>query len=340
MEKNMKDYGWGILGLGDIFRRMMSALPAVPNAVLAAIGSRDILKAERFAKEYKFTRFYGSYTECINDPGVDIIYIATLHPMHVSLAIEALEAGKAVLCEKPVTVNAAEMKRIADCARKNNVFFMEGMWTRFFPVNRAVKDLIDSGRTGQITLIEADFGFGNWNSGIAVNPNSRLFSPELAGGSLLDVGIYTVSYCDYMKNGMKPMEIKALASMVDTGVDGMAAIIMKYPDGSLSVQRSAIVQNTRQCAMIYCEKCTIQVYDFWHPVKADINWTDGKEETVEVQLPQGVGEGYYYECEEVIRCLDAGLKESPLMTLNDSIRTMEQLDTIRSRIALKYPFEK
>jgi predicted dehydrogenase len=253
--------------------------------------------------------------------------------------LEALEAGKAVLCEKPVAVNVMEMNRIADCARKNNTFFMEGMWTRFFPVNRAVKELIDSGKTGQVTLIEVDFGFGSWNNGITAAPDSRLFSPELAGGSLLDVGVYTASYCDYMKNGMKPVEIKALASMVDTGVDGMAAYIMKYPDGSLSIHRSAIVQDTRQSAMIYCEKCTIEVHKFWCPVKADIKWIDGKTESIEVPLPQGVVEGYHYECIEVKRCLDAGLKESPLMTLNDSIRVMEQLDSIRSKIGLKYPFE-
>ena len=337
----MKKYGWGILGPGNIVKRFMTALPSVPNAVLAAVGSRDAAKAESFAREYGFAKSYGSYTGCINDPDVDILYVSTPHPFHMPLAIEALEAGKAVLCEKPVTVNAMEMRRVAECARKNNAFFMEGMWSRFFPVNRAVKEIIDSGKTGQVTLIEADFGFGSWNRGTVVNPKSRLFSPELAGGSLMDVGVYTASYCDYMKNRMKPMQVKALASMVETGIDGMTVIIMKYPDNSMSVQRSSVVQTTRTCATIYCEKCVIEVPGFWHPTKATIEWRDTKTtDTIEIPLVHGIGEGFCYECEEVMRCLDAGLKESPLMTLDDSIRVIEQLDAIRAEIGLKFPFEK
>ena len=337
----MAKYGWGILGPGNIVKRFMTALPQVPNAVLAAVGSRDAAKAGAFAKEYGFAKSYGSYRECINDPDVDILYIAVPHPFHKTLAMEALEAGKAVLCEKPVTVNAADFREVAECARKNNAFFMEGMWTRYFPVNRAVKELIDSGRAGQVTLIEADFGFGNWNRGVAANPGHRLFSPDLAGGSLLDVGVYTVSYCDYMKNRMKPVQIKALAAMVDTGIDGMTAYIMKYPDGSMSMQRCSIVQTTTTSATIYCEKCVIEVPGFWHPTRASITWKDTKTtDTIEIPLVHGIGEGFYYECEEVMRCLDAGLKESPLMKLDDSLRIMEQLDAIRAEIGLKYPFER
>ncbi|MCL2479990.1 MAG: Gfo/Idh/MocA family oxidoreductase [Treponema sp.] len=137
----MTKYGWGFIGLGKIVRRMLTALPSVPNAALAAAGARDAAKAEAFAREFGFAKSYGSYRECINDPDVDIVYIALPHPMHVPLAIEALEAGKAVLCEKPAAVNAADMKRVAECASRNNVFYMEGMWSRFFPVNRAVKEI-------------------------------------------------------------------------------------------------------------------------------------------------------------------------------------------------------
>ena len=337
----MKKYGWGFIGLGNIVKRMLTALPSVPNAALAAAGSRDGEKAKAFAKEHGFAKSYGSYSECIKDPDVDIIYVATPHPMHAECSIEALEAGKAVLCEKPVAVNTADLKRVIDCARKNNTFFMEGMWSRFFPVNRAVKAIIDSGRAGMVTLMEVDFGFGGWNNMNPANPDSRLFSPQMAGGSLLDIGVYTASYCDYMKNGMAPAEIKAMASMTGTGVDGMAAFIMKYPDGSMSVQRSSIVQTTRTCATIYCEKCTIEIPGFWHPTKAVIAWKDtGTTETIEIPLTHGTGEGFNYECEEVMRCLDAGLKESPLMTHDDSIRVMGQLDAIRAQVGLKFPFEK
>jgi len=337
----MAKYGWGIIGPGRIVKRMMTALPSVPNAVLAAVGSRDAAKAEAFAKEYGFAKSYGSYTGCIKDPDVDIVYIALPHPFHVPLSIEALEAGKAVLCEKPAAVNAADMRRVAECARKNKVFYMEAMWTRYFPVNRAIKSLIDSGKTGMVTLMEADFGFGSWSNRNAANPESRLYSPEMAGGSLLDVGVYPASYCDYMKNGMKPEKIKALASMTDTGVDGIAAFIMQYPDGSISMQRSSVFQTTRTAATIYCENCTIEVPGFWHPTKATVAWKDtSTTDTIEIPLVHGIGEGFYYECEEVMRCLDSGLKESPQMTLDDSIRVMEQMDAIRAEIGLQFPFEK
>ena len=139
----------------------------------------------------------------------------------------------------------------------------------------------------------------------------------------------------------KPAQIKAITSMVDTGVDGMTAFIMRYPDGSMSVQRSSVVQTTRTGATIYCEKCTIEVPGFWHPTKATVTWKDtGVTDTIEIPLVHGIGEGFYYECEEVMRCLDAGLNESPLMTLDDSVRVLEQLDTVRAEIGLKYPFEK
>jgi len=334
----MAKYGWGFIGLGKIVRRMLTALPSVPNAVLAAAGARDAVKAAAFAKEFGFAKSYGSYSECINDPDVDIVYIALPHPMHVPVAIEALEAGKAVLCEKPASVNAAGIKRVAECARKNNVFYMEGMWSRFFPVNRAVKEIIGSGRAGTVTLIDVDFGFGSWANRHPADPHARLFDAQLAGGSLLDVGVYTASYCDYMKGGMKPVSIKALASMTGTGVDGMTTFIMQYPDGSMSRQHSSIVQTTRTCATIYCEKCTIEVPGFWHPTKATVTWKDTSvTDTIEIPLVHGIGEGFYYECEEVMRCLDAGLRESPLMTLDDSVRVIEQLDAIRAEIGLKYP---
>jgi len=336
----MKKYGWGFIGLGNIVKRMLTALPHVPNAELAAAGSRDVEKAKAFAKEHGFAKSYGSYKECINDPDVDIVYVALPHPYHAAMSMEVLEAGKAVLCEKPAAVNTAEFRKVAECARKNNAFFMEGMWSRFFPVNRAIREIINSGRTGMVTMIEADFGFGSWNSRKAANPQSRLFNPQLAGGSLLDVGVYTASYCDFIKNGMKPEKIKALATMTDTGVDGMSAYIMRYPDGCISVQRSSVVQTTRTCATIYCEKCVIEVPGFWHPTKATITWKDtSTTDTIEIPLVHGIGEGFYYECEEVMRCLDAGLKESPSMTLDDSIRIMEQLDAVRAEIGLKYPFE-
>ena len=334
----MKRIGWGVIGPGSIAHRFLHDLTRCEGAGLAAVASRSSEKAAAFATQYGFEHSYGEYESLLKDPAVDIVYVATPHPYHHRHAIQAMEAGKAVLCEKPLAVNTGEAAEMIGCARRNGVFFMEAMWTRCFPVNKLVHERISSGRYGQVTLIEADFGFGSWNGGRVVNPDSRLFSPKMAGGSLLDVGVYCVSYASWVK-GAKPIEVKALANIVDTGVDGMTAALLKYGDGALAVLRSAVVQNTRQTAVIYCEKATIEVPDFWHPSRAVIRRNDGSVEELDMPYGQDGSTGFQFEAEEAMRCIGAGLVESPLMPWRDSLAVMETLDEIRGCIGLKYPFE-
>ncbi len=336
----MKQYGWGILGPGSIARRLMNDLPRCPQAVLAAVASRSPEKARAFADQYGFAASYGSCRELLADPAVDIAYIAVPHMLHQELAIQALEAGKAVLCEKPAAVNTAQLRAMIDCARQRKAFFMEAMWTRFFPVNQRVRQLLASGALGAVTLIEADFGFGSWNGGRAANPQSRIFAPELAGGSLLDVGVYCVSYVTWMK-GAQPVDIKALSTKVDTGVDGMTAAIFQYADGAMAVLRSSVVQATRQAAMIYCEKGTIEVPDFYHPARAIVHYAekDRPDELIAIPYQDNGGTGFNYEAAAVMACLDRGWTECPDMTWQQSLEVMELLDAIRREIGLRYPFE-
>jgi len=334
----MKQYGWGILGPGSIATRFMNDLVRCPQAKLAAVASRDTEKAHAFAERYGFTSSYGSYQEMLADPAVDIVYIAVPHPLHHSLAIAAMEAGKAVLCEKPVALHAAQMRDMAACAARNGTFFMEAMWTRFFPVNQRVHEILASGALGAVTLMEVDFGFGSWNAGKVTNPQARLFAPSLAGGSLLDVGVYCVSYATWMK-GENPVQIKALDSKVETGVDGMTAALFRYADGGLAVLRSCIVQNTKQVATIYCEKGTIEVPDFWHPSRAVIQYREAgrSAEIIEMPFDTDGATGFQYEAEAVMQCLDQGLKESPVLTWQQSIEIMELLDSIREETGLSIP---
>lgn len=337
----MDKIGWGVLGPGRIARRFLNDLPRCEGARLVAVASRSAKKAKEFAQEYQFEKSYGSYEELACDPEVDIVYVATPHPFHLEHALLCMNAGKAVLCEKPVTVNAAEAREVTDCARRNNVFFMEAMWTRHFPVNRRVRDLIAGGLLGQVTLLQADFGFGAWNGGRVSDPEGRLFSPALAGGSLLDVGVYCVSYAAYM-TGQKPSSVAASATMLETGVDGMTACLLHYDSGAMAMLESSVVQTTRQTAVIYCEHATIEVPDFWHPSRATIRYREAGRPDEVIDLPYGGdgATGFGFEAEEAMTCLRAGLKQSPRMPWSESVEIMETLDEIRECIGLRYPFEK
>ena len=336
----MKTYGWGIIGLGGIAHRFMNDLPRCPQARLAAVASRSADKAAAFAERYGFAKSYGSYDEILNDPNVDILYIATPHALHSELAIKGLNAGKAVLCEKAVTVNSGEIRSVIEAARRSGQFFMEGMWTRFFPVSRQIHERISAGEFGRVTLAEVDFGFGRWQSGKVDNPSSRLFAADMAGGALLDVGCYCVSYATWMK-GSQPVSVGALTTIVETGVDGMTNAILQFDDETMAVVRASIVQNTRQRALIYCDEATIEVPDFWHPSRAVIHYqTSGRaDELIEIPYDQDGAAGFKYEAQMVMDCLDQGLVECPLMPWADSAGVMATLDKIRSEIGLKYPFE-
>ncbi len=334
----MKQYGWGILGPGSIAKRFMNDLPRCPQARLAAVASRDPEKAQAFADQYHFERSYGSYGALLEDPTVDIVYISVPHTLHHDLSIQALQAGKAVLCEKPAAVNAAQIRSVVECANQNKTFFMEAMWTRFFPVNQRIRQMIGSGDLGAVTLIEVDFGFGSWNNGKVTNPQGRLFDPKLAGGSLLDVGVYCVSYATWMK-GARPVQIKAMDSRLETGVDGMTSALFRYEDGGMAIIRSSIVQTTRQTAVIYCEKATIEVFDFWHPSRAVVHYRDNNlpDEVIEIPFQDDGATGFQFEAEAVMACLDGGLLESPVQTWQQSIEVMEILDAIRGETGLQVP---
>ena len=336
----MKQYGWGILGPGSIATRFMNDLVRCPQATLAAVASRDADKAKAFAERYGFSSSYGSYEALLADPAVDIVYIAVPHPLHHRWSIAAMEAGKAVLCEKPVALDAGQMRDMAACAARNGTFFMEAMWTRFFPVNQRIHEILSSGALGAITLLEADFGFGSWSGGKVANPQARLYAPSLAGGSLLDVGVYCVSYATWMK-GALPVQIKALDSKVETGVDGMTAMLFRYADGGLAVLRSCIVQNTRQGATLYCEKGTVEIPDFWHPSRAVIRYREAgrADETIEMPYDADGATGFQFEAEAVMKCLDQGLTESPVLTWQQSIDIMMLLDGIREETGLSVPTE-
>lgn len=324
----MKTYNWGILGTGFIARKMADALSFVPQARLYAIGSRSKQNALEFASIYKTEKAYGSYEELVNDPEVDIVYVATPHNLHYENTIMSLNHGKNVLCEKPFAVNGTEVRRMIEKAREKKLFLMEALWTRFLPNLIRAKELVDEGITGKIRLIKADFGIN-----VPFNPLHRLYNKKLIGGSLLDLGIYPVFFSLFFLG--KPEKITATAGIGSTDVDYSCSITFGYKDETLAVMYSSCVAKTDITAAIYGEKATIVFDNFWYmPVPVKIIHSDGRSENIPFHFE---GNGYNYEASEVIRRLNEGKTQSDLMSWDDSLLLIDTLDNIRKEIGLVYP---
>ena len=320
---------WGILGPGTIARQFATGLQAVPRAKLLAVGSRTQEKADAFADQFHAPKRHASYEALAADPDVHVIYIATPHPGHKAAALLCIEHGKAVICEKPFTVNANEAEEVIAAARAKGVFVMEAMWSRFFPAMAHVRKLLTDGVIGEIRMLQADFGFRT-----GVNPESRLFNPALAGGGLLDVGVYPISLASMIFG--TPSQVTGLAHLGETGVDEQAAIVLGYPGGALASITTGIRINTPHEAFILGTDGHIKLHGpWWKPATLTVN-SGGKSE--DVTLPfESVGMNY--EAEEVNRCLRAGKTESETMPLAETLAIMKTLDTLRSQWGLKYPME-
>lgn len=321
---------WGILGTGGIASAFARDLNFAKNTEKLAVGSRTKESAEKFAMEHGISRAYGSYEELVQDIDVDAIYVATPHPFHKDNVLACLRAGKAVLCEKPFTINSGELEEIIQFARDQKLFLMEAMWTRFLPPIIKVREWIDSGEIGEVLLVKADFGFrAPWE------PERRLLNPALGGGALLDVGIYPVTFAS-MIFGTNPERILSTAHIGETGVDEQFSIIMSYPSGKTATLNGAFRVGLTNEASIHGTKGYIRIPSF-HSAKTATLYRDGEE--VETFKDDRKCAGYTFEIEEVGRCLSQGLLESPAVPLDESLEIMKLMDEIRGQWGLKYPFE-
>ncbi|GMK44278.1 dehydrogenase [Paenibacillus glycanilyticus] len=321
---------WGILGAGWIASQFARDLAFAQDAELSAVGSRSLEKAAEFAGKFGGKRAYGSYEELVNDAEIDIIYVATPHPSHKEHVLQCLRAGKAVLCEKPFTVNVKEAEEVVQYARENRIFLMEAMWTRFLPVIRKVREWIEEGRIGDVRLLKADFGFRT-----GVNPEGRLFKPALAGGALLDVGIYPLSFAS-MLFGAKPKQILSTAHLGETGVDEENSILLSYEGGQTALLSSAIRLNSGSDAYIMGTEGSIKIPSFFNAKSATLVAADGTEETFS---DDRTTLGYVYEAEAAGQYLREGKLESEVISLDETLQLMRIMDEIRGQWGLRYPFE-
>ncbi|WP_139903453.1 Gfo/Idh/MocA family protein [Clostridium thermarum] len=320
---------WGIIAPGNISIAFAEGMKAVTNAEIVAVASRDLSRAEEFAKKFNIRKAYGSYEEIVKDDEVDAIYIATPHSFHKDMSIMCLQHGKAVLCEKPATLNSKELKEVIDTAEKHNTFYMEAMWMRFLPVIREVKKLVDEGTIGELRLVKADFSFM-----APMNPESRLFSKRLAGGALLDVGVYTIAFAEHILEKY-PTVITSFAEIGKTEVDEQAAAILGYEDGKMAILNFAVRTDTDKCAYVYGTEGYIKIPNFWMARKAYLI-KNGAETVIECDF---TGNGYNYETEEVNSCIREGKLQSDIMTWKFSLQVMNIMDTLRNQWNMKYPTE-
>ncbi len=322
-------FRWGILGTGGIAHKFATGLSVLTDAQLVAVGSRTQESADKFADEFNAPRRHASYEALANDPEVEAIYIATPHPFHKDNTLLCLNAGKAVLVEKPFAINAAEAQEMIDLSREKKVFLMEAMWSRFLPAIVRTRELIASGAIGEVRMLNADFGFRT-----SFNPTSRLFDMALGGGALLDVGIYPMSLA-FMLFGT-PKTVAAEAHFSETGADDQNAILFSYDKGQLALLSSASRTNTAHEAIIYGTDGSIRIPDWWHGQKLIVNVNGKPSETLDIPH---LGNGYPHEAIEVATCVRAGKIESETMPLDESLAIIRTMDTIRSQWRLKYPSE-
>ena len=325
-----KKIRWGILGPGTIAYKFATGLKAIPDAEITAVGSRALQRADTFADTFDVPHRHGNYVELANNSEVDVVYVATPHPFHKECAMLCLEAGKAVLCEKPLTVDAEQAEEMIACARVSKQFLMEAMWTRFIPVMVKVQEFLVDGVIGEPRMLTADFG--NCVVLSIENLESRLFTPELAGGALLDIGIYTVSLASMVFG--TPAKITSLAHIGETGVDEQAAILLGYDSGAIASLSCAITTRTSHEARIFGTKGSIHIPNFSRATTAMLE-VIGKD-PVNIEIPFSEN-GYEYQAIEVINCLRAGKLESDVMPLDESLSVMKTMDTVRGQWGLVYP---
>ncbi len=320
---------WGIVGPGNIANKFVENLKLFEDANIRAVASRSLDKAEQFSKEHDIDKAFGGYDDLFNSEEVDVVYIATPHRFHKDLAIRAMEAGKHVLCEKPMAVNKYEVQEMVASARKNDVFLMEALWSRFNPSIKAVKELVNSGGIGSVTHLNADFAFFAMNKG----EDSRLLNPELASGSLLDVGIYPI-FLSYLLLG-KPDSIHAVSNFHTNGTELQTSMIFNYPKAQ-ALLYSGFTSNTEIRADIFGASGYIFIPPRWHEARSYSLKNDEGEQEFHHPLK---GNGLYYEIEEVHRCLLEKRKESQLWTHQNSLDLIELLDAVRAICGITFPFE-
>ena len=321
---------WGILGCGRIARKFAADLKHVDGAELVALGSRSRENVEQFAAEFPAKNLHTSYEALASDPEIDVIYIATPHNLHFENTMLCLNHDKAVLCEKAFAMNLKQARQMVDLARKRKIFLMEALWTKFMPHYQKTMEMVKSGQLGDIKSVLVNFGFA------PVPPiPQRLFDPALAGGTVLDIGIYNV-FMALSVLGF-PDLIEASMTPASTGVDEQCAVLFKYKNGAMAQLFSTFSSNLATEADINGDKGRIRLTSrFYEPSTTVEYYPERVDSRQEIPVEKEAGFGYQYEARHVGECLQKGLTESPMMTHEDTLSLMRALDEVRRIAGIRY----
>lgn len=337
---------WGVVGTGRIASIVISDLALLPDAVLQAVSSRTQASAESFAAQYGFLGAYGDqppggepedgsvpagvpgYRRLLQDPDVDVVYIATPHASHYLVAKEALEAGKHVLCEKPMTINLREAQLLVDLAREKGVFLMEAVWSRFLPSIQRAAEIAASGELGEVRWVQADLGFPAPN-----DPESRLWKREDGGGALMDLGVYLLTWALITLG--QPESLRATSRLNSHGVDAETAITLLYGSGAQAQLMASLTTISTQTVTVAGTHgmlgCSAPLFN---PRQLTVTLASGEQR---VEDFPAAGRGYTYQLREVTRCLQQGQTGSPTLPLEDTLATMSLLDQVRKESGIRYP---
>lgn len=313
---------WGIAGPGRIAATVAAEFAHVPDAELVAVGSRSPERATEFAERFGIPRAFGSYAELFASD-VDAVYLATPHAQHTALALQAIEAGKALLVEKSFTTSAADTRAIIGAARDKGVFCMEAMWTRFLPAVTWLRELVASGRLGEVRAV-----YGDLLAFREFEPSDRLFNPALGGGAVLDLGVYVISFAQQFL-GM-PEVVHAVGGVYPNGVEGEAGILLGWPDGRYSTQAIGFTAPGPGRQVVAGTKGWVEVKPRFHRAEQLSVHLLG-EPAEELVLPK-TGAGYCHELIHVDECLAAGLTESPVMPLDDTLAVQQVMAEVLSQL--------
>jgi len=319
----------GIIGAGSIATSMATTLYGMDDAEGYAIAARDLGRAKEFAEQWHMTKAYGSYEELVNDPEVELIYIATPHPFHKEQAMLCINHGKPILCEKPFAVNARDAKEVFDLAAEKGVFITEAIWTRFLPAMKIIREIIENGEIREVKGVTAKLGFN-------MRTKERLISPDLAGGALLDVGIYPLTFAS-MILGDDIEETLSTCVKFDSGVDAQNSILLKYKSGALASLQSSALTGMDPYNVIYGTKGYL-IAESCNNIRSIRLYSPMGELVRDIPVPEQIT-GYEYEVRASMKAIREGKLECTQMPHAETLRIMEQMDGLRKDWGIRYPFE-
>ncbi len=319
-----------LLGPGLIADTVAQALTATAEIECYAVASRSLERAEAFARKFGFQKAYGSYEEMLSDPEVQLVYITTPHSHHYEQILLCLEHGKNVICEKAFTVNAKQAKAVFDLAKQKGLYVAEAIWTRYMPSRKMIQNVIDSGVIGKLNVVTANLSY-------KIDWKKRLVDPALAGGALLDVGIYGLNFA-LMHFGTDLERMESSVWMTPGGVDGMESITLFYKDGRMAVLNHSMYARSDRKGIFHGETGYVVVENINNPNAINV-FNDNDELLAHYDVPEQIN-GYEYEFQEAVRCIASGKLESDAMPWAETIRVMELMDALRAQWGLVYPMEQ